>query len=475
MGSKALIGGAPESGELRAVVSPWSGEPVSEAAFCDTGLLQQALEASEVGFQETKSLPRHERVAVLERMADLVEERSDSLAATIQAEAGKPVQYAAGEVARCAGTLRRFAEATRSYTDPAVPLDAVPAAAGRTGLLQRFPVGPILGITPFNFPLNLVAHKVAPAVATGCSFVIKPAEQTPTSAIQLGEIALEAGYPEPAVSVVPADRQVVGGLVESDIPRLLSFTGSARVGWELKARAGRKKVTLELGGNAAAIVHSDADLAVAMGAIASAAMAYAGQVCISVQRVLIHASRYDEAREALIDCLASVATGDPSLPETVCGPLINPAAKKRLESWVSEACSSGAQIAFSQPAHPNPRVLAPMALEGVNPTCSLYAEEAFGPVVLLEPYSTIEEAIARTNQGRWGLQTGLFTHDLRVVFEAYNTLEVGALFHNDVPTRRVDHMPYGGVKDSGLGREGPRWAMDDYTEPRMLSLNWGSS
>ena len=474
MSHKALVGGKPVDGEVRAIPSPWTGDPIAEVSFCDESLLEQALQASASGFTATKNLPRHERSAILERMADLVVEQSNSLAATIQAEAGKPIQYARGEVSRCAETLRRFAEATRSYTDPTVPLDAVPAAAGRTGLLQRFPVGPVVGITPFNFPLNLVAHKMAPAIATGCSFLIKPAEQTPTSALQLGTIALEAGYPELGVNVVPADREVVSGLVHSSIPRLLSFTGSARVGWELKARAGRKKVTLELGGNAAAIVHSDADLSVAMSAIATAAMAYAGQVCISVQRVLIHKDRYEEARTALIEQLAAVPTGDPADPATICGPLINPSAKARLESWISQARNAGGEVAFSQPTHPNPRVLAPLAMEKVDPSCTLYAEEAFGPVVLLESYGTIKEAIARTNQGRWGLQTGLFTNDLRVVFEAFNNLEVGALFHNDVPTRRVDHMPYGGVKDSGLGREGPRWAMDDYTEPRMLSLNWGS-
>lgn len=474
MRHKALVGGKSLDGMPHTVHSPWSGDAVSEVAFCDSELLQRALEDSQKGFKLTKTLARHERVAILERMAELVLERGDALAATIQSEAGKPVQYAQGEVSRCAETLRRFAEATRSFSDPTVPLDAVPAAEGRTGLLQRFPVGPVVGITPFNFPLNLVAHKVAPAIATGCSFVIKPAEQTPTSALQLGEIALEAGYPAPGVSVVPADRGVVSRLVESPIPRLLSFTGSARVGWDLKARSGRKKVTLELGGNAAAIVHADADLPSAMSAIATAAMAYAGQVCISVQRVLIHTSRYDEARSRLLEQLSKIPTGDPSDPSTVCGPLINASAKLRLKTWISEACASGAQVAFTQPEHSNPRVLAPTALEQVDPSCSIYAEEAFGPVILLESYETITEAIARTNQGRWGLQTGLFTHDLRVVFEAYNHLEVGALFHNDVPTRRVDHMPYGGVKDSGLGREGPRWAMDEYTEPRMLSLNWGS-
>ena len=474
MTQKAIVGGKPVSSEPRAVVSPWSGETVAEVGFCDSNLLEKALEASRQGFKSTKTLPRHERVAILERMANLVVERKDTLTSTIQAEAGKPIHYAEGEVNRCSETLRRFAEATRNYTDPTVPLDAVSAAAGRTGLLQRFPVGPVVGITPFNFPLNLVAHKVAPAIATGCSFIIKPAEQTPTSALQLGQIALDAGYPDLGVNVVPADREIVSGLIQSSVPNLISFTGSAKVGWAIKGNAGRKKVTLELGGNAAAIVHSDANLPKAMEAIATAAMAYAGQVCISVQRVLIHKSCYAEARSLLLQRLAAIPTGDPSDPTTICGPLINPSAKIRLESWISDACRAGAQVVFQQPQHSNPRVMVPMALEQVDPACSLYAEEAFGPVVLLETYEDISEAITRTNQGRWGLQTGLFTNDVRVIFEAYHGLDVGALFHNDVPTRRVDHMPYGGVKDSGLGREGPRWAMDDYTEPRMLSLNWGS-
>ena len=472
MSAHPLIGGKARPTTARAIHSPWDGSVVSTVGFCEEPELKEALESAERGFGETKKLPRHERAAILERMADCLFSERDHLARTILEESGKPLQFARGEVARCEQTFRRFAEATRSLTEASIPLDAVAAGEGRIGLMDRFPLGPILGITPFNFPLNLVAHKMAPAIATGCSFLIKPAEQTPTSAIQLGQIAQKCGFPDSAINVVPADRSVVRHLVDSEIPKLLSFTGSAEVGWALKTQAGQKKVTLELGGNAAVILHSDADLARAIPAIATAGMAYAGQVCISVQRILIHESIYEEARSQLFAALSKIPTGDPSQASTICGPMISHHARERLKSWVQEAVAEGASIAFSQEQHPNPAVLPPMALEHVNPHCKIYAEEAFGPVVILESYRDMEEAIHSTNQGRWGLQTGLFTEDIQTLFMAYQQLEVGALLHNDVPTRRVDHMPYGGIKDSGLGREGPLWAMRDYTEPKMLSINW---
>ena len=468
-----LVGGGSRTCELEAVHNPWSGDIASEIGQSTTAMIDEALAASVEGFHALRELQPYQRAEILEKMAVGVQATKDVLTAAILREAGKPIRYAQGEVDRCIQTLQRSAEAARDHGQTSIPLNAVAAGHGRTGLMERFPRGPVLAITPFNFPLNLVAHKIGPAIAAGCSFLVKPAEQTPTAALILGRIALESGCPPKAVNVLPAHRSRAAQLVEDPRPKVLSFTGSDRVGWMLKARAGKKKVLLELGGNAAAIVHADANLDSAVPLIVGGAYAYAGQVCISVQRVLIHESRYADAREQIIAEAAKVATGIPEDPSVICGPLINPTAKARILQWEKEAIDAGGQRIYAQPEHDNSSILAPRICERIPQQCRLYQEEVFGPVMMLESYATLDEAIALVNQSRWGLQAGFFGETLPDVFQAFRQIEVGALFHNDIPTRRVDHMPYGGVKDSGLGREGPKWAMDDYTEPRMLAIQWG--
>jgi acyl-CoA reductase-like NAD-dependent aldehyde dehydrogenase len=343
----------------------------------------------------------------------------------------------------------------------------VAAGVGRTGLIQRFPRGPVLAIAPFNFPLNLVAHKVGPAVAAGCPVVIKPAEQTPSAALVLGEILVEAGWPAEAISVLPCDRSVAGALVDDPRLPVISFTGSDRVGWSIRARVPRKQVVLELGGNAAAILHADCDLGAAIPRVAAGAFAHAGQVCISVQHILIHASLYNEARDRLIQQLPLIKAGNPADADVVCGPMIDAFHAGRVESWIAEACQTGAK------AHGGGRVgsvLLPSVVEGVPSTAKLSADEVFGPAVVLTPYANMGEAVQLINAGRYGLQCGVYTQDISTLWQAFGELEVGAIIHNDFPTFRVDSMPYGGVKDSGVGREGPRWAIRDFTEERMLVL-----
>ena len=469
-----LIGGVHRDCELEAVHNPWSGEITSEIGQTSPSMIDEALDASVEGFYALRDLQPYQRADILEKMAIGVAENKALLSDAILREAGKPTCYAEGEVDRCIQTFQRSAEAARDSGQTSIPLNAVEAGHGRTGLVERFPRGPVLAITPFNFPLNLVAHKIGPAIAAGCSFIVKPAEQTPTPALILGRIAQEAGCPPQAVNILPAHRSRAAQLVEDPRPKVLSFTGSDRVGWMLKSQAGKKKVLLELGGNAAAIVHDDANLDLAVPLIVGGAYAYAGQVCISVQRVLIHESRYAEARDRIIDEVSNVATGNPEDPSVTCGPLIHPSAKTRILQWEKEALDAGGKRTFAQPEPDNPSLLSPRIFETVPRHSKLYQEEVFGPVMMLESYSTLAEAIALVNDSRWGLQAGFFGEKLPEVFQAFRQLEVGALFHNDIPTRRVDHMPYGGVKDSGLGREGPTWAMEDYTEPRMLAIRWGT-
>lgn len=428
--------------------------------------VEEAVEAAMRGFEAMRRLPAFERSQALRAISAGIVTRRDELAELIVRESGKPIRDARVEVDRGALTFRLAAEEAERMLGETIPLDIGPAHVGRTGITRRFPVGPVVGISPFNFPLNLAVHKVAPAIAAGCSIVLKPPSRDPLTMLTVAEIIESTGLPEGAVSVLPMSRQSGDRLVADDRFKLLSFTGSPAVGWRMKERVGRKRVVLELGGNAGAIVDASADLDWAIRRLLVGAFAYSGQVCISVQRLLVHESLWDAFMERFVAAAAGLRLGDPMDPAVDLGPMIDDGAAMRTERWVAQAVEEGARILLggqAQGAWFPPTVLADAARD--SQVCS---EEAFAPLVVAFPFSDIEAAFAEINDSRYGLQAGIFTNDLRHAWRAFEVLEVGGVIVNDVPTYRVDHMPYGGVKDSGIGREGVRWAIEDMTELRLM-------
>ena len=467
-GGNFVKGRVRAEGEALPVRSPFDGALVGEARLGDAALLDEATEAAVAAQPAMAALTREARAGILERIAEGVAARRDELARTLQRESGKPIAYARLEVARAVDTFRASADAARALGGTEIPLDAAGPGEGRLGFTRRFPVGPIVSITPFNVPLNLVAHKVGPAIAAGCANVVKPASATPLSALALARIAHEAGLPEGGLNVVACDRRAGQRLVEDPRFRLLSFTGSAEVGWKMKRDAGKKRVVLELGGNAAAIVLADADVDHAAARCAVGGYYQAGQSCISVQRVLAHREVYARLRDALADRARATVFGDPAEEATVSGPVIDEGNAERIEAWVAEAVARGARRLVG--GERRGTVIPPVLLENAPPDARVVAEEVFGPVIVLEEVGSLEEALRSAGATRFGLQCGLFTNDLRAVLRAWEALEVGALIHDDAPAFRVDLMPYGGVRDSGLGREGPRYAVEEMTEPRILVL-----
>jgi acyl-CoA reductase-like NAD-dependent aldehyde dehydrogenase len=449
------------------VHAPWDGRVLCQVSQAGPVELEAACAAAERAFEATRALPAHRRASILRAVAAQLRAHQEELAGLIRDEGGKPIQLARAEVGRAVETFLLSAEEATRIAGELAPLDASPLAEGRWALIRRVPRGPVLAITPFNFPLNLVAHKVAPAVAAGCPVVLKPAEQTPSAALLLGRLLVEAGWPEGAVSVVPCDRTVADALIADPRLPVLSFTGSDRVGWYMRQKAPRKTVALELGGNAAAILEPDADLDRALPRLAVGAYAYAGQVCISVQRILAHQDIYDAVVERFVTEAARVPRGDPGDERVVCGPMIDGANADRVQGWIAEAVGAGARMLGGGR---DGRVLAPSLLLDVPPGARIRDDEVFGPTVLVERYAALDEAIDLVNRGRYGLQAGLYTRDVGKVWRAFDRMEVGAIIHDDFPTFRVDGMPYGGVKDSGVGREGPRWAIRDFTEERLLVL-----
>ncbi len=465
-----LIDGQRLPGERTQIKSPYDGRVVGEVGFADAAQVEQAIAVAQRAAPAMAAVPRHERVAILERIAAGLRERTEELGRLISDEAGKPIAYARAEADRAAQTFLAAADACKQGGGELVAVDAVAGGAGRQGLVRRFPLGAVAGISPFNFPLNLSAHKVAPAIAAGCTMVLKPASQTPMSGLALGEVALQAGLPPGALNVVPAQRAAADQLVSDDRLKLLTFTGSAEVGWAMKARAGRKRVVLELGGNAAAIVGPDADLQQVIPRLVVGAFAYAGQICISVQRIFVVgplAQRF--LPEFVAATEARARWGDPADEGVVCGPMIDAWNVERTVAWIEEARQGGAQVLCGGRAEG--RCVLPTVITGTDPGMKVVCEEAFAPLVVVEAVQSFEEAIARTNRSRFGLQCAVFTHHLPSLFKCYDEIEVGGVIHNDTSLFRVDHMPYGGVKDSGLGREGPRYAMEEMTEPRLLVLN----
>jgi len=463
-----LNGRYQERGAPLTVLDPYRRTPVSEVWRGGPEHLEEAIALAVEAAPRMAALAPSQRAAILDGALTRLQARRDVVVAAIVEEAGKPVQLATAEFERCLDTLTNARDVARYPEGEVLDLAGFAAGAGRLGVVRRYPVGPVAAISPFNFPLNLVAHKLGPAIAAGCPVVLKPASQTPSAALLLAEILTAAGLPEGALAVVPCASRDAAALVEDDRLKALTFTGSAEVGWGLRARAGRKRVLLELGGNAAAIVEPDADLAWAAKRCAVGAYAFAGQSCISVQRVLVQRAVADRFRDALLAAAKDVAAGDPSDPATLCGPLVTPEDADRVLAWTREAETAGARRLCGGERHGS--VVRPIVLDGLREGTKVRDQEVFGPVLSVDEYEEFEDALARANDSRYGLQAGLFTSDVQKVWRALDALQVGGLVHDDVPTFRADRMPYGGVKDSGAGREGPRYAYEELTEPRLLVL-----
>ena len=457
-------------GEALEVRSPWDQGLVGRVTIATRADARQAVHHAVASLRRLRALPRWKRREILEDVAAALIEQKERFAQLIVAEAGKPIRLARVEVDRAVLTFKTAAEVLSQMGGESIPLDLMEGNEGRWGLVQRFPLGPVLAITPFNFPLNLVAHKVAPAMAACCPVILKPASQTPFTALALGEVILKAGWPGEARAVLPLSNADAAWLAEKeDSIKLVSFTGSAKVGWELKAHSGRKRVLLELGGNAALIVCADwPDLDEAAVRTARAAFNYAGQSCVSVQRVFVERAVYQTFLWKVVEAASRLAVGDPLLEATEVGPLILPRDAERVESWIKEAVKGGAKLVTGGERHGS--VVTPAILTATAPGMKLRDEEVFGPVVVIEPFDDFEEALADVNHSKYGLQAGLLTRDAGRIFTAYRELEVGALIVGDTPSWRLDPMPFGGVKDSGLGREGIRSAIEEMTEPRMLVM-----
>jgi acyl-CoA reductase-like NAD-dependent aldehyde dehydrogenase len=458
-----------EEGASSEIKSPYDGNKVGVVALAGPRQIEQAIVAAVRAFQLTRKMPVFERQRILRSISAKIAERREQFARTMALEAGKPIKTARAEVDRAVFTFSVAAEEAARIGGEYLPLDLQEFTAGRWGIVRHYPVGPIAAITPFNFPLNLVAHKVAPAIACGCTIVLKPAPQTPLTALMLAEVVQESGWPAGALNVIPTTNEDAALIVADDRLKMLSFTGSSAVGWKLKANSGKKKVTLELGGNAAAIIHSDADLDFAAERCAVAGFSYSGQSCISVQRILVHKPVFDGFLQKFVERTKKLKTGDPLDESTDIGPLIRQSDAERATKWVQEAIAAGARMLLG--GERKGSVVDPTILTSTRAEMKVNCEEVFAPVKTVEPYEDFSDALARVNGSPYGLQAGLFTNDARLIFRAYDELEVGGLIVGDVPTFRIDHMPYGGVKDSGLGREGLRYAIEEMTEPRLLAMN----
>jgi acyl-CoA reductase-like NAD-dependent aldehyde dehydrogenase len=457
------------SPEVIEVRSPFDQRVVGRVPVALSEHVEQAIEAAVKAFAVTRKLGAYERQKALGKIAAELTERAEEFAQCISAEAGKPIRTARGEVERAAFCFQYAAEETTRLNGELLALDAMAASAGRMGLLRRVPLGPVAAITPFNFPLNLVAHKIAPAMAAGCSIVLKPASKTPLVALMLADVLGRSGYPKEAVSILPMSTRTASPLIEDERFKLFTFTGSAAAGWALKARAGKKRVALELGGNAGCIVHSDAEADHAVARCVAGGFAFAGQSCISVQRILVERTVFDEFLGKLAVAVQKLRVGDPADEGTEVGPMIRLSDAERAEKWIGEAVAEGAKLVCG--GKRDGTVLSPAVLTGTAETQRVNCAEIFAPVVTVEAYDDFGEALARVNRSPYGLQAGVFTRDIGRLMRAYEELEVGAVIAGDVPTFRIDHMPYGGVKDSGSGREGIRYAIEEMTEPKLLVLS----
>ncbi|QPG05900.1 aldehyde dehydrogenase family protein [Salinimonas marina] len=450
------------------VTNKYTGEVATKVAKADAATIDKAIAAAQQAQPAMTKMAPYQRKAVLDHCVKRFEERFDELAQALCIEAGKPIKDARGEVTRLIDTFRIAAEESVRINGEVINLEISERAHGYQGMTKKVPIGPCSFISPFNFPLNLTAHKVAPAIAAGCTFVLKPASRTPIGALIIGEVLAETDLPKGAFSILPCSRDGAELFTTDDRLKLLSFTGSPDVGWELKAKAGKKPVVLELGGNAACIVDEDADLDDAINRIIIGAYYQSGQSCISVQRLLVHERIYDEFKERYVARVKDLVSGDPSDENTFIGPMIAESEAERLENWINSARDQGASVLCGG-TRKGP-MLEATVLENVPKDCDVSADEAFGPVSVLAKFSNYDEALQEANDSRYGLQAGVFTRDIYKIQQAWDELDVGGVIIGDVPSWRVDNMPYGGVKDSGLGREGLRYAIEDMTETRLLVI-----
>ena len=450
------------------VTNKYTGECATRVALADAEVIDKAIAAAEQAQGAVTALAPYQRQAILEHCVKRFTERADELAKALCIEAGKPINDAKGEVTRLIDTFKIAAEESVRINGEVVNLEISARAKGHQGMTKKVPIGPCSFISPFNFPLNLAAHKVAPAIAAGCTFVLKPASRTPIGALIIGEVLAETDLPKGAFSILPCSRDGADLFTTDERLKLLSFTGSPDVGWALKAKAGKKPVVLELGGNAACVVDEDADINDAIQRIIIGAYYQSGQSCISVQRLLVHRSIYDEFKQAYVDKVSNLVAGDPASEDTFIGPMISESEAERLHNWIERAKEEGGTILCG--GKRKGAMLEATVMENVPKACDASAEEAFGPLSVLYPFDHFEEALEEVNNSRYGLQAGVFTRDIYKAHQAWNTLEVGGVVIGDVPSWRVDNMPYGGVKDSGLGREGIKYAIEDMTETRLMVI-----
>ena len=462
------------NGELRAgpaildVRSPYTGDLIGRAALAGRGDVTAAIDAAVAAAPAAAALPSHARAAVLDRISAGVVERREELARLLAAEAGKPLRLAYAEIDRAAFVFRQGAEEAKRIGGEVIPMDLAPHGENRWGLTRRFPLSPISAIIPFNFPVLLAAHKLAPAIACGATMVLKPPPQDPLATLRLAEIVQGSGYPAGGVSILLCTNEDAAPIIEDPRVRMITFTGSARVGWAIRQRAPKKRVTLELGGNAAVLVEPDADIDHVVQRCVTGGYLYAGQSCISTQRILVHESVYGRFVGRFVAAVRSLRTGDPMIDKTDVGPMIDRASAERAEAWIAEAAASGARVAVG--GGRDGAVLEPTVLLDTTGDMRVNREEIFAPVTTVRPYTDFDQAIEAVNDSPYGLQAGLFTNDVRRILRAFERVEVGGLVVNDVPGYRVDHAPYGGVKESGQGREGVRYAIEEMTELRLLVM-----
>jgi len=449
--------------------NPYSGEVIAYVSKASATEAEKAVKAACTAFAVSRSQPAYQRAAILRNTADLITKHSEGLAETIALEAGKPIKSARAEVLRAAMVFQIAAEESLRITGEVLPLDIAPDTGNRIGITRRFPVGPVLAITPFNFPLNLVAHKIAPAIAAGNTVIHKPSSATPLTALRLGELLIEAGMPAGMVNIIPCSPDIAEVVISDERIKMISFTGSPDVGWNIKAKAGKKKVVLELGGNAAVIIEPDADLNRAVERCIYGGYVFAGQVCIAVQRIYIHETIYEEFAGEFVKRVKQLKTGDPLVAETDVGPLISAAEIQRVQEWIEEAIQQGGTVLTG--GYYEGTIYQPTVLADVPRSARCVSRELFAPVTILCSYKNFDEAIEAVNDSLYGLQAGVFTRDIDKVMTAFNRLDVGGVMINEVPTFRVDNFPYGGVKDSGLGREGVRYALEEMTEIKIMVLH----
>ena len=470
MPEKILVGGEwRATNDVLTVNFPYDGSVAGEVYMASQQDMEDAMAAAVRGFEITRRLPSYKRTDILENLQQIVSERFEDFVTAMIMEGGKTRKVAIGETKRCLQTLKVSAEEARRIEGDVFSIDWTPAGENRQGFTKREPIGTVLGITPFNYPLNLAAHKIGPAIASGNAIILKPAEKTPLSSVLLAQAVLDAGYPPEAFSMLNAWGKDTSYMIQDDRIAMISFTGSGTVGWMLKAQAGSKKVALELGGNAGMVVHNDANLEMAAHQASVGAFTNAGQNCISVQRMLIQRDVFEEFTDYFINHVQALKVGDPRHGDTDVGPMITLNDAERAENWANEAVKAGATILHG--GERDGQMFPPMVLGQTVEEMKVNCEEVFAPIVTLRPYDKWDDAIAIVNDTPYGLQAGIFTNDMKRIMDAWNRVDVGGLHINSVPTFRVDHMPYGGIKMSGYGREGVKYAIEDMTELRLMVLN----